>query len=428
MPARVARGRGGAATEPAPGVANMPTAGATMPTVPFCQGSKPETEVAYTWSKITPEANSQTLGPIALPANGYIRNVWVEVETSKSGKKGASSVASSDAPFSIFSQIKLTEPNGAPLGMEVKGYNAYLANLLGRYAGSPDAKKQSGFSGTSIAEMCEPRFALRIPVELSPNGLGALGNQSASAALRLTLTVAPEKGTVESWITAAEAYANKPEITVRVSVELWGEPPERDILGRAVQQSPPFEGTAQYWSEQSGVSVAAGNNNIRITRVGSMIRTLAFIFRKSSLRTEGDKVAFGGPAKSPGGENTAQSGNTGNVQLQWDNRVFRTQPFWYNLQSMEELIQGLSERPKGVIWFCFSQGEGREAGEAGINSWLATLTSTRLELLGSAEEAGTVDILVNDVSVTAINPLERTQQIGVGGYHPPVGQVSQVGA
>jgi hypothetical protein len=423
MPART---RGRTATEPAPGVVNMPQAGATMPTVPFCQGSKPETEVAYTWSGISPTASSQTLGPIALPANGYIRNVWIEVETTKSGKKGASSTAPIDAPFCIFEQIKLTEPNGAPLGMELKGYNAYLANVLGRYAGSPDPQRQVGFSGISIAEMCEPRFALRIPVELSPNGLGALGNQSASAALRLTLTIAPEKVTGGGWV-VTEAFANLPTINVRVTMELWGEPPERDILGRAVQQSPPFEGTAQYWSEQSGVTVNAGNNNIRITRVGSMIRTLAFVFRKSSLRTEGDKVAFGGPATAPSGENKTGVAS-GNIQLQWDNRVFRTQPFWYNNQSMEELIQYLKERPKGVIWFAFSQGEGREAGEAGINSWLATLTSTRLELLGSAEEAGTVDIVVNDVSVTAINPLERTQQIGVGGYHPPVGQVSQVGA
>lgn len=404
MPART-RSRS-AATEPAPGYANVPNAGNQGPTVPFCQGSKPETEIAYTWSKVEPSANAQVLGPVALPANGYIRNVWIEVETTTKGKEEAATAAE-DFPFSLFEQVKLTEPNGAPLGMEMKGFSAYLANTLGAYAGSPDAENQIEFNKT----LNEPRFALRVPVELTPNGLGALGNQSASAALRLTLTVSP-LGT--AYYSAGKYEAGKiPQFSIRVIMELWGEPPERDILGRAVQQSPPFEGTAQYWSEQPGVTINKGLNQTRITRVGSMIRTLVFVFRESGVRKEGDKVA-----------NTGAS----NLQVQWDNRVFRTQTPFYNWQSQQEAVERIKERKKGVYWFCFSMGENRHAGEPGINSWLATLTSTRLELLNTAENAGTVDILVNDVSVTAINPLERTQQIGVGGYHPPVGQVSNVAA
>jgi hypothetical protein len=403
MPART---RSSAATEPAPGYANVPNAGNQGPTVPFCQGSKPETEIAYSWAKIEPSANSQVLGPIALPANGYIRNVWIEVETTKTAVEEGITIAE-DMPFSMFEQIKLTEPNGAPLGMEMKGFSAYLANTLGAYAGSPDPENQIEFNKGPLV----PRFALRVPVELTPNGLGALGNQSASAALRLTLTVAPLGA---AYYSAGKYKAGEaPQFTIRVIMELWGEPPERDILGRAVQQSPPFEGTAQYWSEQPGVTINKGLNQTRITRVGSMIRTLVFVFREGGVRKEGDKVA-----------NTGAS----NLQVQWDNRVFRTQTPFYNWQSQQEMIERIKERKKGVYWFCFSQGENHHAGEPGINSWLATLTSTRLELLNTAENAGTADMLVNDVSVTAINPLERTQQIGVGGYHPPVGQVSNVAA
>jgi hypothetical protein len=367
------------------------------PVVPFCQGSKPETEIAQTFPNLQLTAATQVLGPVALPANGYVRAVWLEVETTTNGTIG-SGVAAADYPFNIFQQIKLAEPNGAPLGMELTGYNAYLANLLGAYAGSPDPRNQINFSATAIA----PRFALRIPVELAPNGLGALGNQSASAALRLTLTLNP------STVAYSTALTTNPIFSVRVIMELWGEPPERDILGRAVAQAPPFEGTAQYWSEQAGVGIAAGNNNTRITRVGSMIRTLAFVFRVTGARSET-------PVPNP-------------LQLQWDNRVFRTQSPFYNNQSMQEMVERIAERPTGVYWFQFSQGEHRHAGENEINSWLATLTSTRLELLGASGGAGTVDILVNDVSVTAINPLERTKQVGVGGYHPPIGESSPVAA
>lgn len=383
--------------EGTPGATNAPPAAGAAPVVPFCQGSKPETEVAQVFANLKLEAASQVLGPVALPANGYVRNVWLEVTTTTAGTAGAG-VASGDYPWNIFEQIKLTEPNGAPLGMELKGYSAFIANLLGSYAGSPDPRNQINFS----SGITNPRFALRVPVELTPNGLGALGNQSASAALRLTLTLSP------STIAYSTALTTNPTFSVRVIMELWGEPPERDILGRAVAQSPPFEGTAQYWSEQSGVGIAAGNNNTRITRVGSMIRTLAFVFRAAGVRSD-----------TPAPETP---------QLQWDNRVFRTMSQFYNWQSMQEMVERITERPVGVYWFPFSQGEHRHAGEAEINSWLATLTSTRLELLGNSAGAGTVDILVNDVSVTAINPEERTQQIGVGGYHPPIGQSNRIAA
>jgi hypothetical protein len=383
--------------EPGVGTGNNPAAPQVQPVVPFCQGSKPETEIAQAFPLLQLGAASQILGPVALPANGYVRAVWLEVETTTVGVIGAG-VASADYPFNMFEQIKLAEPNGAPLGMELKGYNAYLANVLGAYAGSPDPKQQFLFSPTAIS----PRFALRVPVELAPNGLGALGNQSASAALRLTLTLSP------STVAYTTPLTTNPIFTVRVIMELWGEPPERDILGRAVAQAPPFEGTAQYWSEQAGVPIAAGQNNTRITRVGSMIRTLVFVFRAAGVRSDTPAPLF--------------------PQLQWDNRVFRTHSQFYNWNSMEEFVEKISERPTGVLWFQFSQGEHRHAGENEINSWLATLTSTRLELLGNSGGAGTVDILVNDVSVTAINPLERTRQIGVGGYHPPVGETNTVAA
>ena len=80
----------------------------------------------------------------------------------------------------------------------------------------------------------------------------------------------------------------------------------------------------------------------------------------------------------------------------------------------------------GVFAITFSKGEHRFAGENEWNSWLATLTATRLELRGPAEKSGEVNILTNDVSVTAPNPAERTTQIGTGGYHAPIGETNLV--
>lgn len=366
--------------------------------VPFDQASKPETEVAYQWSALKQTANSQPLGPIPLPANGYLRNVWIEIETTSEGTLG-SGVVTGDYPWNLIESVKLTEPNGAPVGAELSGFNLFLANVYGAYSGSPDPRTQYGYSGTGV----KPTFALRIPVEIAPNGLGALGNQSASAAFRLALTISPDTTTFSTQPTTL------PTFTIRVITELWGEPPERDVLGRPCQQAPPFEGTAQYWTEYGKNSLNSGQNQTRVTRVGSMIRNLLFVYRTTATNTPRSE----GPAPST-------------LQLQWDNRVFRTQSKYYNQQLQRELIDQIGERLTGVYLFSFSMGEQRHAGANEINAWLATLTATRLELLGNSSEAGTVDILVNDVSVTAINPLERTQQIGVGGYHPPIGESSSV--
>jgi len=375
-------------------------AGAAQVVVPFCQGSKPEIEEAFLFTNVEVKAGAQTLGPIALPANGYIRHVVIEVTTTAA--TGATGESAADGPWTLLEQVKLTEPNGAPLGAELTGYNLFLANILGRYVGTPDPRLQPGF--LNEAATGKMQFTLRVPVELAPNGLGALGNQSASAALRLQLKIGPESTVYKKTPSVAAKYQ------IRILNELWGEPPERDVLGRAVAQSPPYEGTAQYWSEQPAVTINKGNNSTRITRVGSEIRTLIFVFREAGARSN---KACPEP-----------------IQLQWDQRVFRVLTQNQDEIWQIEMIPSLWSKKveTGVFWFPFSQGEHREAGENEINSWLGTLTSTRLELLGNSEKAGTVDILVNDVSVTAVNPAERTLQVGVGGYHPPIGETSAVAA
>lgn len=385
--------------EGAAGSPNQPVSSATGTgvLVPFTQGSKPEIEPGPSFTKVKPTESAQELGPVTLPANGFIGAVLIDVEQTAKGKKGTGELAE-NSPFTFFELIRLTEPNGAPLGLELTGWHTALANVYGGVAGLPDPRDDPDFSN----ELENLSFTLRLPIELSPNALGALGNQSAAAALRLTLRVNPLAKIFKKAVEEAGEY------TVRTFVELWGEPPATDMFGDAVKQNPDYEGTAQYWSEQAAVSVAKGQNTIKLTRVGSQIRCIIFEFIKGGIRSNE-------PCPDP-------------FEIQLDNRIFRQYTRRILRKVMKESVIRLKANTKdnGVYALMFNRGEGRLVGDNAFNSWLPTLTGTRLELRGSAEESGEVNILTNDVSVTAVNPSERTQQIGVGGYHPPIGQTNYV--
>jgi hypothetical protein len=378
-PAAAVRGEGPAAAAPTQ----------APPMVPFDQASHRGMEPGPQWS-VQPGSSQVTLGPVPLPAQGYLRRVLIEVVAA--GGAGAATGAG-DFPFNVLAKIRLQDTNGAPM-TELSGYNLMLADTYGGYAGSPDPRVDPDYAATAA----NPVFTLSVPVEIGPNGLGALANMSASAAYRLTLVV---DTTANIWTSAPATTI--PTFTIRTWMDFWTLPAAADMLRRPQQQVPPFNGTAQYWTEQPNVSVASGNNNTRISRVGGLIRTLIFVARASGVRSD---TPFPDP-----------------LTLNWDARDLRIASARMQRKIMREMVADLTARDTGVYAFTFSYGEGRFVGDIAINSWLPTVTATRLELDGSSGGAGTLDILVNDVSVAETSPAARAVETSASGYHPPVGPV-----
>lgn len=386
---RLPRVRG---ASPAAGTMQGPAASAptaSVAVVPFDQAAHRGMEPGKSYSGITPGSSEQTFGPDPLPAQGYLRRVLIEVICT-GGADSGTPVAAADYPFNILSNVQLQDTNGAPL-TELSGYNLFLANTYGRYAGTSDPRNDPDYS----ADLKNPRFCLIVPVEIAANGLGALANQSASAAYRLRVKVAAE---ADIWSTPPTTV---PDVEIRITTDFWTLPASADMLGRRQQQAPPFEGTAQYWTQQQNNSVNSGGNNTRISRVGNLIRTLIFVARESGVRNDA-------PFPDP-------------YTLNWDSRDLRSStPASVLRKEMREYIPELVARDTGVYVFTFSYGEDRYAGALGINSWLATVTATRLELDGTSGNAGTLDILVNDVSVAEVMPAARAVEVSATGYHPPV--------
>lgn len=371
---------------PGQGVASAPPV-ASMPLVPFDQASHRGFEQGPVFNA-TQSAAQQPFGPVALPAQGYLRRLIVDI--SATGGVAGSGAGNADYPFSILNLIRLQDTNGAPL-CELSGFNLMLMNAYGGFAGSPDPRVDPDYSAGVIT----PSIQLSIPVEIAPTGLGALANQSAAAAYKLTIIVD----------TLANTYSNvsgftAPALTIRTFCDFWTLPAPADMLERPQQRTPPFNGTAQYFTQQPNVSVNQGLNNTRITRVGNLIRTLAFVARQSGVRAEG---TFPDP-----------------YTLNWDSRDLQIASDKTLRKVMREMISDLTTRDTGVYVFNFNYGEGRRAGDVAINSWLPTVSATRLEVDGTTATAGAMDIIVNDVSVAETSPAARAVETSATGYHPPV--------
>lgn len=366
------------------GAASAPPAQAA-PIVPFDQASHRGYEQGPVFEAQIGAATKQ-FGPEGLPAQGFLRAVILQISAT-GGTAGAGEV-SADWPFNVLNLIRLQDTNGAPM-CELSGYNLMLMNTYGGFAGSPDPRNDPDFTKGVIT----PSFALRIPVEFSPNGMGSLANQSSSSSYKLTVIL-------ESTAAYKVVPTTAPTVKISTFMEFWTLPAAMDMLNRQQVRTPPFHGTAQYFTQQMNLAVPKGASQTKVTRTGSLIRTLAFIFREAGVRSEK-------PMPDP-------------FTLNWDSRDLQIASKRLLRKLMREYTEQLSERDVGVYLFGFSYGEHRHFGENEINSWLATVSATRLELVGTTEEAGTVDQVVNDVSVAETNPQTRAVETSATGYHPPV--------
>lgn len=370
---------------------------ASVRAVPFAQASHHGCEQGPTFT-VTPGASQQVLGqgPTPLPATGYLRRVIIELSTTAAGTGG---VGSGDYPADIFNDISLTDTNGAPI-FDLSGYNTLLANTYGGYAGAPDWRNDPDYSASSTS----PAISPYVPLELDNTGLGSPANLSASSAYRLKLIV---DAAANIWSVAPGA---NPTFTVNVFCEYWTLPNPTDGSGRPQETAPPFAGTLQLWSQQPNISVSAGANRIPLNRTGNLFRTVLGVFRASA----------GGPRSD------APIGDP--VILRWDD-------IWLDIvdrrtirKRMREYSNDLTARDTGVYIFgLYNYGADRFTGGRSVASWLPTVSATRFEISTPAGSGagGTLDFIINDVTVASQAPDQRATVGGQGvQFHPPQAPVA----
>lgn len=348
-------------------------------TVPFIRASSEHVESTGIDVSRTLSTSAQNLGVFDIPAYGYVRSLLILVETTGGGGTAGTTPAE-NAPFNVLTDIALTEPNGAVIAQFNDGYQLYLANKWGGYRPNADPRQSPAYSAM-VTATGNHSFLLRLPVELSArDALGALPNQNAAATFKLRMNLAP--------ITALLGVApgTLPTTRVRVFLEAWDQP-EAAMAGAANQTTPPAMNTTQFWSTQI-YNVNAGDNTIRLTRVGNYIRNLVFMFtRGSSTRANGESD-FPDPLRIYLDTRPVQELNK-NV---WRHYLWERSGRTGNGDAA-------GNKDNGVFPLDFTHEFNGMLGHENRDLWLPTLGSTRLEIQGTFANAGVLTVLTNDVAI-----------------------------
>jgi hypothetical protein len=361
-----------------------------VPVVPFIRASAEHREPILDTQRLMVATGSQDLGVFDVPAYGYMRNIVLVV----AGTGAVGGTLGEDGPWNALQNIALTEPNGAVIAQFDSGYSLFLANKWGGYRNpvGNDPKQGPAFSTDAAGNFT---FLLRVPVEISAReALGALPNQNSAANFKLRMTLgtgAAAAGNLYSAITTP------PTVRVRAYLEAWDQP-EVSVAGQTNQVTPPAMNTTQFWSAQS-FNVGAGQQQIRLTRVGNYVRNLIFILRRGGTSRANGDADMPDPTTlflDTRPLDTIERNN-------WLNQMFeRTgnggRPAGA-VTTAQVALDAVGGRDAGVFVYDFmhefDQGLGRETRDL----WLPTLGSSRVEIQGSFANAGVLTVLTNDVAV-----------------------------
>jgi hypothetical protein len=342
--------------------------------VPFTRAATEHVE-SFLDVTLTPGAGSVPIAPVDIPAYGFIRGIYVEVTAS--GGTGTAATYKGDAPFTAITDIAVSDVNGAPIYGPVDGYDAFQITKVGGLRKLQDPRLHPDVNlGTTAGNYT---FLIYIPVEVNPrDALGALGNMNAASAYKLRMSLAA----LGSVYTANPTGI--PTVRVRAWLDAWTQPPATSLQGQPQATEPPAHGTTSFWSKQT-FNVNAGQQQLRLNRVGNYLRELIFIYRDvSGVR---NKTNFPAP-----------------LFINWDTRVLREyQPIvWRGAMAAKLGLTGTDEAARALDTGVYVEDYCHEFdGDIGLelrDGWLPTVQSTRYELSGNFGAAGTLTVLTNDVS------------------------------
>lgn len=358
-----------------------------LPTVPFIRASALHREPAGIDVSRALTGADQDLGVFDLPAYGYVRSIVLLVTAT--GGAGTAVTTAEDGPFNALKNIALTEPNGAVIDQFGSGYSCYLANKWGGFKAAigADPKASPVFSAPAAATG-NFSFLIRIPVEINlRDGLGSLPNQNAAATFKIRLTLAA----------AAQIYGTLPTtlptVRVRAYLEAWDQP-EVQSAGMTNQITPPAMNTTSFWSEQT-FNVGAGQQNIRLTRVGNYLRNLIMVYRRTGAGRAAGHTDMADPTTLYLDTRPLDTIERNN----WLNQMYERTGFGGSVGGTTPALDTARGLDSGVYVYDFCHEFDGTIGQENRDLWMPTLGSSRLEVQGTFTNAGTLTVLTNDVAI-----------------------------
>ncbi len=334
--------------------------------VPFVRASYEHFEGAFLDVSQLIGASAVQIPPADVPAFGYARYVWLLAEGS-AGVLGAGAL-SEDYPFVVFDEVTFLDVNGAPIYGPMTGYDTYLVNRYGGYMWASDPATDPDFVATINGV-----FALLIPLEITRfDGYGALGNMNSAANYKVRLTVAASGTAYPTAVTTPATFR------IRLYLDAWQQPAAQDLQGNANQQTPPGNGTMQFWSAATA-TINSGDQTVRLPRVGNLIRGIIAVLRTTATPPLRTTTNYPDP-----------------LTMNWDARQVFQEPRSYRRWWIRK-VYGFNP-DTGVFPYTYTDDQDGHAGNENRHLWLPTVQATRLELKGTFGAAGTLRILTNDVA------------------------------
>jgi hypothetical protein len=274
-------------TNPAQQAQTGTNANAPQAMIPFTRAARKKDRLVGTYGPITLSASTQQLAPIQIPANGYMRTVWLLCQVTSTGNS-ATVAFQNDAPFSLFNQISFTAANGDSLQNPMNGFAQYVVDKYGCFSNDqaydplrdPNFLKTSGAGSTGGSAY----FQLFIPCEFDArDGAGSLANMAANQAFNLNLYL----DTLTALYSTSPTTA--PTVTITVIVDYWAAPADTNLQGVPQATTPICNNLVSLLQVQTPPIVPSTDQIIQLQNVGNTIRWLMFILRNSSgVRTETD--------------------------------------------------------------------------------------------------------------------------------------------
>lgn len=382
-------------------------AASSVAQIPFSRASKWHIEQSNTLSGIT-QGTSQQVFNFPLASYGYLSAILITVAAT--GGNLTAATAFEDAPWSVLSQVQLSDVNGVPI-FQLSGFNAYLAAKYGGYRPFPLDGYGVGTYGNLVSEQAGAfyagvstsngtfKFILPIFLEFGVDGLGCLPNMDASARYNLQLTVANSGSTSSTGpVYTSITGTTPPSLAITVEVLCRSQPPAADMFGNQNSVAPPAVGTVQYWTAQTASGLANGANTIQLTRVGNLVRNHIFVFRD----TNGTRA-------------TGESGGTvpGIFEFDWD----VGQRYVANTATLR-YINGYSaygfDTPNGVLVLPNTLDPDKLPFSEYGDEWLPTVGATKFTLRFSTTVGnGSVAVLTNDI-VPASSQVYQAPALAIG--------------
>lgn len=385
----------------------------SVATIPFARASKWHLEISNQQSNIA-LGGAQQVFNLPIASYGYLSAILITVQLS-GGAGGAGLTFFEDAPWSLFSQVQLSDVNGVPI-VQLPGFSAYLQAKYGGYRLWPVDSVSKGATfdadtaqtlvgagpasatttGSNTAYFSSPsattgncKFILPIFLEFGLDGMGCLPNMDNSARYNLQLTVAGGAFTANAAgpyvATATTIPTTLPTMSITVEILARSQPPAVDMFGLQNSVSPPAVGTVQYWTQQTASGLANGSNTIQLSRVGNLIRNHILVFRDGTTN----------PARQSAEANWLPPV----FEMDWDSG----QRYVGNLSTLRYIngygVYGL-DMPNGVLVLPNTLDPDKIAVSEYGDEWLGSVGATKFTLRftpAATPNNGSVSIITNDI-------------------------------